>query len=332
MHERLVATGDLGSDPRWPHLTSAIGGLDIGGILGVPIRLGGITVGSLNTFSSEPHDWDRSEVAAIKAYAAIVEELLASAVLAQQRNTIVDQLTKALDSRVVIERGIGVTMATFDVDAVEAFDVLRRRKRAGERFPKWRLRSSPNAASRAMATTLRHIEGLTTRRAGNCLRMFRRTVVDDEPVDREQVVRATDSYFDPSRLVALAAGLFLVLLGALVLIDTGWADFPSSPVTTVFGFTQTPLLGVIDIGVGLLLLIGAADWDRSVAIFTGALMLMGGIILLVAGDRLPASLQANDGYGWMAVIVGGLVLVVALMFSSVRSHRVVHRERLVRGY
>jgi GAF domain-containing protein len=133
MLERLVATADLGSDPRWPQLTSAISGLGIGGILGVPIRLGGITVGSLNTFSSEPHDWDRSEVAAIEAYAAIVEELLASAVLAQQRNTIVDQLTNALDSRVVIERGIGVTMATFDIDAVEAFDVLRRRARASRR-------------------------------------------------------------------------------------------------------------------------------------------------------------------------------------------------------
>ena len=157
-----------------------------------------------------------------------------------------------------------------------------------------------------------------------------RRVVEDTVAGREEGVRVTESYFDPNRIVALAAGLWFILLGALVLIDTGIADFPSQPTTSVFGFTQTPLLGVINIGAGLLLLLGAADWDRSISVFTGSLVLMGGIILLVAGDRLPDSLQANDAYGWMAVIVGGVVLIVALAFSSIRSRHVVRSDRVVR--
>jgi len=168
--------------------------------------------------------------------------------------------------------------------------------------------------------------------------MFRRTVVQEVPATptaaagyEREVVR--DTVFDPNRIVALVAGLGFILLGALVLIDTGISGFPSTPITEVAGFTQTPLLGVIDLAAGLLLLAGAADWERSISVFTGALVLMGGIIELASGDRLPVSLQADRGYGWMAVIVGAVVLFVALALPAVRSRsRQVQGEGVVRQH
>jgi hypothetical protein len=145
-----------------------------------------------------------------------------------------------------------------------------------------------------------------------------------EQREREQVV--TSSWFiDLSRIVSLLAGLFLVLLGTLVLIDTGLHDFPASPTTEVWGFTQTPLLGVIDLGAGVLLLLGAIDPTRGLSILVGALTAMGGVIMLAAGDKLDESLQANDAYGWMAVILGGVVLLVALFAPSRRGRRMTYR-------
>jgi uncharacterized membrane protein HdeD (DUF308 family) len=162
--------------------------------------------------------------------------------------------------------------------------------------------------------------------------MFRRTVVEDVPVEtratRYEDVVDREEMIDPNRIIDLLAGLGLLLLGVLVLIDTGFSGFPSTPVTEVAGFTQTPLLGVIDVGFGLFLLAAAADWTRGISIFTGALMLAGGIVELSADDRLATSLRADHGYGWMAVVVGAIVLVAALVLPAARFR---HHEVRSRG-
>ena len=99
-------------------------------MLGVPIRVGGGAVGSLNVYQDEPHKWDESETQALLAFNAVVESLLASALLAHQRGRAAEQLQYALDNRVLIERAIGVIMGRRDnLDAVAAFGELRHRAR-----------------------------------------------------------------------------------------------------------------------------------------------------------------------------------------------------------
>jgi len=133
IHDTTVFTTELAVDPRWPLFTKVIGGLGVGGIIGVPLHLGPTTVGSLNAYYETAHDWTPAHIGAIESHARIIEELLGLAVLAQQRNAVVDQLNRALQSRVTIERAIGVVMATSDLDPVRAFDELRRRARAQRR-------------------------------------------------------------------------------------------------------------------------------------------------------------------------------------------------------
>lgn len=131
--DHLVMTTDVLEDPRWPGLAEVLEPSGIRSILGVPVRIGGGALGSLNVYRLRAGEWSDDEVTAISAYAGIVEDLVGSALLAHQRGALADQLQHALDSRVVIERAVGFLMASGDLDAVTAFDQLRRRARSERR-------------------------------------------------------------------------------------------------------------------------------------------------------------------------------------------------------
>lgn len=133
IHDVVVMTSDIATDPRWPVVSEAVGGLGIHAVLGVPIHIGGSTVGSLNTYRDRAGEWHNSEVAAIQAHARVIEELLGTAILAREKHTIAEQLRHALESRVVIERAVGVVMARRGIDAVGAFNELRLEARSQRR-------------------------------------------------------------------------------------------------------------------------------------------------------------------------------------------------------
>lgn len=149
------------------------------------------------------------------------------------------------------------------------------------------------------------------------------SAADDVAVVNQVTVH--DQVFDLSRLASLLAGAFFVLLGALVLLDTGLSDFPDLPLSVTFGFTQTPLLGAADVAIGLLLLAGAAGWERSITIFVSAVMAIAGLIILFGVDRLPAALVTNTGYGALLLLVGGALLLIATVIPAVWSQRRVGR-------
>ena len=146
------------------------------------------------------------------------------------------------------------------------------------------------------------------------------TTADDD-VAAVKEVTVSDQTFDLSRLASLLAGAYFVLLGALVLLDTGLSEFPDLPLSSTFGFTLTPLLGAINVGVGLLLLLGASGWERSITTFVSAVMAIGGLIILFGIDSLPAALTSSTGYGAMLLVVGGALLLIATVIPAVRSQR-----------
>jgi GAF domain-containing protein len=131
--DEVISSDDLCTDPRWPLLREKIGDTGIRAMLGVPVRIGGSAVGSLNVFRLDPSAWSDSEVAAIRAHGRVVEELVAAAMLAEASSTVVEQLQHALEHRVTIERAIGVVMARGGVDPTAAFQQLRQRARSERR-------------------------------------------------------------------------------------------------------------------------------------------------------------------------------------------------------
>ena len=127
-----VVSSDVHDDERWPDLRTRLSD-QVRAVAGIPILLTGSPVGTLNVYRSEPVEWDRSDVNALTAYGALIAEVLAAALAIQEHSTVADQLQYALDYRVVIERAVGYLMGTHRLDAVTAFDVLRRRARDSRR-------------------------------------------------------------------------------------------------------------------------------------------------------------------------------------------------------
>jgi anti-anti-sigma factor len=130
---REVRVDDLASDERYPRLAERVLPRGVHAVLGVPTRVGGTPVGSLNIYRDTAYAWDDSDAAAIGAYNGVVESLLVSAVAARKSGELAAQLQNALDRRVLIERAVGVLMGRHGVDAVAAFNALRSQARDGRR-------------------------------------------------------------------------------------------------------------------------------------------------------------------------------------------------------
>jgi GAF domain-containing protein len=121
---------DVTMDQRWPSIGVLAGQHGIRGVLGVPVDLENGTVGTLNVYSTDRHDWDEGEIEAIQAYARIVASVLRTAVEAHVQSKLTEQLKYALDHRVVIEQAKGVLMEREGLDQRGAFELLRQHARA----------------------------------------------------------------------------------------------------------------------------------------------------------------------------------------------------------
>lgn len=124
-----VGTDDLICEDRWPESRGVLVDHGVHAVLGVPVRLGGVTVGSLDVYLDRPHRWDDSERSALTRYSDVLETTLRSLLVARHSDELARQLQYALDYRVLIERAVGYLMAARRVDAVTAFDLLRRASR-----------------------------------------------------------------------------------------------------------------------------------------------------------------------------------------------------------
>jgi GAF domain-containing protein len=133
VHGSPVHSDDVKSETRWPRSRETIVEHGVRAVLGVPVRLGGVTVGSLDVYRQRPHTWDDSETEALLRYSTVVEAALRAALAGHNATELAGQLQYALDNRVLIERAVGFVMARSGVDAVSAFDVLRTAARSRRR-------------------------------------------------------------------------------------------------------------------------------------------------------------------------------------------------------
>ncbi len=133
VYGHVVSTQSVLEDERWPQLSAELADSDIGAVLGVPIRLANVTVGALNVYVDGPHEWDDGDQHALQTYGSIVEAHLTTALFAEHHAELAGQLQQALDTRIPIERCVGLLMGRHGLDAVAAFNRLRDQARSERR-------------------------------------------------------------------------------------------------------------------------------------------------------------------------------------------------------
>jgi GAF domain-containing protein len=124
---------DVRTDPRWPLLADRLAGNGIAAVLGVPIHLLGVPVGTLDVYRGAPHRWTDSALDALVRFGEVVEAVITTAVHAERAGDLVARMSYALDHRNAVERATGYVMARERVGRPAAFERLRRSARAQNR-------------------------------------------------------------------------------------------------------------------------------------------------------------------------------------------------------
>lgn len=125
-HEgRVVRSGNISADPRWPHLGSRVGRLGVHSVLSLPLLLGGHAVGAINAYAHGRDAFDERAAELGRLFAAPAAVAVHNASVLDAAQTRAQQLQAALLSRPVIDQAIGIIRARSGGSSDEAFAKLR---------------------------------------------------------------------------------------------------------------------------------------------------------------------------------------------------------------
>ncbi|SNT47436.1 GAF domain-containing protein [Rhodococcoides kyotonense] len=116
-HFDVVIADDLDTEQRWPHFAATAVAEGIRSLAAFQLYSNGDDVGALVLFSSTPQAFDTDAV-------VIGEALAAHAVIAMLGVRDGEQFRAGLASRDIIGQAKGIIMERYDVDAVQAFELL----------------------------------------------------------------------------------------------------------------------------------------------------------------------------------------------------------------
>jgi hypothetical protein len=148
------------------------------------------------------------------------------------------------------------------------------------------------------------------------------------PVVEQQVVTSgvaerrviSHRRFDPAAALMVVGGIALTVIGAVAAARAGFDGPWDEPIVEVAGVSHTALLGLIEVGVGLLTILAGLSRDRGTMLFAsiafGVAALVAAIEPGIGGDSLAIE------RGWAVVLVVAyavMALTAAIAPSMVSS-------------
>jgi len=132
----------------------------------------------------------------------------------------------------------------------------------------------------------------------------------------------TEKGFSPGQILVILAGVASLVLGIMAVARTGLDGSLSDPVKPVFGWNHTALLGLIEIGAGaVMVLSGLRAGSRWLGGLVGVAAIVGGALILGGLDWTVTHLGAEKDFGWVAIVIGAVAVLGALIPRVRRHHR-----------
>jgi len=123
----VLEVPDIGAvSERWPAFARTAHATGLGAALAIPVTVDGDTIAGVNVFLAEPGHLSEPDMSLILALTRVAAAGLAHREAAHRGAAIAQQLTEALESRVVIEQAKGFLAYQHGTDVSEAFTRLRR--------------------------------------------------------------------------------------------------------------------------------------------------------------------------------------------------------------
>ena len=129
----LVGSDDLTLEKRWGEFSSDAAEAGLGALLASPIPYASDAVGVVVVFAADTHVWSPEGELALMAFTDLAALAIATGLQSAARGDKVEQLQRALDTRVVIEQAKGVLVASEKVTPREAFEQIRSEARRTRR-------------------------------------------------------------------------------------------------------------------------------------------------------------------------------------------------------
>jgi GAF domain-containing protein len=126
-HENLRAGAG-----RWPRFATVAVEAGFQSAFALPLRLRDQTIGAINLFGVDEFPMGEEDVLVARAFADLAAISVVQHGTAAQTQRINEQLTQALESRVLIEQAKGVIFERAGIDMAAAFDRLRNYARANK--------------------------------------------------------------------------------------------------------------------------------------------------------------------------------------------------------
>ncbi|MCW2812253.1 MAG: hypothetical protein JWP61_2711 [Friedmanniella sp.] len=122
---RTVRSGSLGGDARWPRFGARVARLGVHSALSLPLLTPSGVVGAINVYAHAKHVFDDNaarlgELFAVPAAIAVEN----AQVLANARRLAIS-LQRALETRAIVDRAVGIVMSRSGASADEALSRLR---------------------------------------------------------------------------------------------------------------------------------------------------------------------------------------------------------------
>ena len=141
-------------------------------------------------------------------------------------------------------------------------------------------------------------------------------------VEHHEVVQTGDTRTDtkvattrlvvsPGQVIAGVLGLAIAVIGVITVARGGIDSSLNVPIVRAAGFDQSAMLGLIELGLGLLLILGALNSAaRGLIVGVGVVMVLGGVFLGAAGSTVLRDVGTVHGTGW-AIMATGIIAIVA---------------------